>query len=273
MRFPSFALVAGFPLVLVAACGGATTDGSTSSSSGASSSGASSSGASSGSSGGTCTTAPVEGRRACVPGKARAGTPLTLAVDASDGCLGCFTTLTCNVSVKGTEVLLAMESRTCPPPGDQACPAVCLVPQTTCTIPALAAGTYDVKVEGEGARAGILPRQLVVDAAADATSCALPPPNTTIEPIDASKYTTVCGSESDCVLATTGSLCQPCRCPNAAIAKSSADAYESDARARASQCEGDRSGIACAACAPVKAECVFDPPGSFAGVCKVVPGP
>lgn len=205
---------------------------------------------------GGCTKADVPGRRACVPGIATPDAALTLGVDASDGCLGCFTTLACKVQVSGTTITVTMEATTCPPPGDHACPAICQIPSTTCTIPPLAAGTYDVAVTGEGARGGAAPRKLVVEKdATSATSCALPSPGTPVPTLDVDPATQSCTTDADCVLETAGNLCQPCRCPNVAVDKASSTAFEAKARAIGSFCEADRSGIACAACAPTKAAC------------------
>lgn len=269
---PSLLVSALFATSLTVACGGATTDASGTSSGGSSGGGSSSGGSSGGGDGGSsCTKAPVAGRRACVPTTAAAGTPLTLDIDASDGCLGCFTTLACNVQVSGTTITLAMESTTCPPAGDVACPAVCLVPQTKCTIPALTAGTYEVKVSGEGQRTGFGPRKLVVGPADQKgqTSCELPPPGTPPEPLDLSSLSTSCSTDQDCMLANDGNVCQVCKCPSTAIATSAREPYEALLRARTSQCDSPPDGIACAACAPVKAICKTDGT-SLTGVCTKV---
>lgn len=278
-RFPSFAsllvsLVASATVaVSIAACGGETSSvDETSRDPGVDGGGDGGGGDGGDADGGApaCTSGVVEGRRACVPGIAKAGAPITLAIDASDGCLGCFTTLACKVSVSGAAITLTMESTTCPPAGDLACPAVCLIPETTCTLPALAAGTYDVKVTGEGTRPGLAPRTLVVGSAeAAASSCSLPALGTPPVPLDLTKYGTSCSVDTDCVLARGGNLCQPCGCPDGAIAATEVAKYEADFRARASTCEGDRSGVACAACAPIKAVC--DTSVGLTGVCKKVP--
>jgi hypothetical protein len=272
-RFPSAAsllvsfVTSALVVVSIAACGGATSEGEgTSRDPGVDGGGG---GNADGGIAPSCTTTTIEGRRACVPAIATVGTPITLAIDASDGCLGCFTTLACKVSVSGSAITLTMESTTCPPAGDLACPAVCQIPATTCTVPALAEGTYDVKVSGEG-RPGVAPRQLVVGSgAAAASSCTLPALGTPPEPLDLTPYATSCSVDTDCRLARGGNLCAPCGCPDGAIAVKDTAKYEADFRARASTCEGDRSGIACAACAPVKAVC--DTSVGLTGVCKKVP--
>ncbi len=252
----------------IVACGGAT-----SSENGNGSDGGASSSSSGGSSSGgtTCTKADVPGRRACVPAIAPPDTQLTLDVDASDGCLGCFTTLACKVAVEGSQIVIAMESTTCPPPGDQACPAVCQVPQAKCTIPALAAGEYDVKVTGEGDRPGLLPRKLVVSSlGTTAATCSLPTPGTPPPSLDGEKYAKSCSEDTDCMTATVGNLCQPCKCPNVAIAKTAQNAYEADARVTSATCEGDTRGLACAACAPQKAICQ-KANDALTGTCAIVP--
>lgn len=263
MRIGSVSVV----LLVVAACGG-----SIDPSSGASSSGASGSSGSSGTSGGSsgassggssCSTITVNGSRACVPGTAPANTGIAVEVDATEGCLSCYTTLeACKVTVDGTKITLSMSAKQCT--GTDPCPPVCMIPEATCAIPPLPAGTYSVEVTGEDRR-GLPPRELVVAPDGKDTACTLPPPGGTPEPLDSNKYSRTCTTSDDCVLAITGNVCQPCKCPDTAIAKSSASQYESDYRARVSQCLNP-GGVACAACPPVKAECE-------ANGCKLVPGP
>lgn len=249
-------------LLLIAACGGTTT--------GMADGGGGGGGDGGGDGGGSCTTALLPGDRACVPGTARANTPLELSVAATDGCLGCFTTFEpCQVEVSGTTITIAMRTKTCPPPGAQACPAICALPGTTCQLPALAAGTYEVTVSGEGVRGGLPPRQLVITNDATATSCKLPPPDQG-EPLDGTKYSRSCSVDADCVLATAGNVCQPCRCPDIAIARSASAAYEADFRALVSQCAGQKGAIACAACAPATARCAVQP-NALTGTCELKP--
>jgi hypothetical protein len=147
-----------------------------------------------------------------------------------------------------------------------------MLPRVSCTLPALAAGTYSLEVSGQGTGVGLPPRTLVVSDSGTATSCKLPQGGTTAAPIDAASYATSCAIDTDCARATVGDICSPCKCPNAAIATSAADAYAADYRATASQCQPLSSGVACAACAPMKAQCDF-PPGAATGSCKLVPGP
>ncbi len=261
-------------VVLLVACGGSVNGaGSSSGSSGASgSSGTSgSSGGTSGSSGAnpTCTAQTLPGDRACVPGTARANTPITIAVDASDGCLGCFTTFDpCSVTVSGDQITVAMVTRTCPPAGDVGCPAVCAYQSTTCTIPPLAAGAYTVVVVGDKPRVGLPPRQLVVTPDGAASSCSLPVPPEGPKPL-ADVYAKTCTTDDDCAAATVGDVCAPCKCPNAAIAISAVRSYEADYRASTSQCPASDAQVKCAACQERKATCVNTAPGGLAGTCML----
>lgn len=272
--------LAGSLLLTLAACGGSVStvggssgsnDGSSSGSSG--SSGAGSSSGSSGSSGvdeGTCTQQTLPGDRACVPGTAIAGQPIKVAIDASEGCLGCFTAFEpCDVTVGPGTVTLAMRTRTCPPPGDQACPAVCQSPQTTCIIPPLAAGTYTVSVTGEGPRTNLPPRELVVADGAGASSCTLPLPGQGPAPIDGSTLSRSCSQDSDCQAAVVGNQCQPCFCPTTAISTSAVPQLEEEQRAKRSQCPVTQGGVACAACAAPVVHCAIDP-SALTGTCELV---
>ncbi len=259
-------------LVVLLACGGSTAGspgGGTNDGGGGEGGGGGDGG---GGGGGTCTTGTLPGDRACVPPTARANTELTIAVDASDGCLGCFTTFDpCKVDVSGMTITVSMMTRTCKPAGDQACPAICALPGTTCKLPPLAAGTYTVAVTGDGSRNGLPPRALVVTEDAKDTSCSLPQPGTEPPQLDASGYARSCSTDADCEVATVGNVCQPCKCPNAAIATTSANAYAGDYRAHASQCRADKTGIQCAACAPSKATCTISPT-ALTGTCELKPG-
>jgi hypothetical protein len=160
-----------------------------------------------------------------------------------------------------------MKTKTCPPPGDQACPAICALPTTTCKLPPLAAGTYIVALSGEGSHDV---RRLVVTADSKNTSCALSPPGTAPAPLDLAAYSTSCSVDADCALATGGDTCQLCTCPNAAIAKASLDAYEADYRAHASQCRG-ANGVNCGVCPPSKPVCTIMP-NALTGTCELKPG-
>jgi hypothetical protein len=163
-----------------------------------------------------------------------------------------------------------MRATTCTPEGDVGCPAVCLIPSIKCTIPPLAPGEYVVEVAGEGPRVGLPPRTLVVTNDGAESTCSLPQHGSLPDELDGSKYARNCSVDEDCVIARVGNLCQPCACPNTAIAKSVAASYESDFRARSSQCAPQKGPIACAACAPVKPSC--DTSSGLTGTCKLVPG-
>jgi len=277
----SFRALLGFgsALVLVlVACGGSVSSvGGSSGSSGSSgtgssgSSGAGSSG-SSGSSGigSTCSTNVLNGDRACVPGTARAGAPIQIAVAATDGCLGCFTTFEpCAVTVLGDRITVSMQTKTCQPQGDVACPAVCGLPGTTCTLPALKPGTYTVEVTGDKPRGGLPPRELVVTADATATSCTLPSNGSETPPLDGAGYAKSCSIDTDCALATVGDVCAPCKCPNLAIASSSSAQYQADYRERTSQCPTTNAEVKCAGCKPVMAKCALGGT-ALTGTCAIV---
>lgn len=218
----------------------------------------------------TCTVQTLPGDRACVPGTARANTPITIGVDASEGCLGCFTTFDpCNVTVSGDQITVSMVTRTCPPATDIGCPAICAYQATTCTIPALPAGTYTVVVAGDKPRAGLPPRELVVTADATASSCSLPSGPEGPKPL-ADVYPKTCAVDADCAVATLGDVCAPCNCPNAAIATSAVPAYEADYRAATSQCVASDAQVKCAACRERKAACVTTG-GGLTGTCILAP--
>lgn len=252
---------------VVVACGGSTTNVGDGGAGGGDSGGG---GGGDGGGGGSCTIATLPGDRACVPGLAQAGVPIEVQVDAADGCLGCFTTFDpCTIDVSGSEITISMTTRVCPPPGDQACAAICALPSTTCKLPPLAAGTYIVKVTGDGARTGLPPRELVVTSEAGASAaCKLPQPPNEPEPLDGKKYGTSCSVDGDCELATVGSLCTPCKCPNLAISKSDSARYKADYRAGTSQCRSQSGDLACAGCRAVKARCVIEP-SALTGTCTV----
>lgn len=207
----------------------------------------------SGTGGGGCTVGSLPGDRACVPGFGKAGTPITIDVEG-DGCLGCFTTFEpCKVDVAGATITISLATKSCPPPGDVACPAVCAIPQTTCSLPALAAGEYVVKFSNESA--SVRSRTLVVTADGE-TSCDLTQPGLPPAELDTSKYATTCTTDDDCVAVAKGSMCGACGlCPNTAIAKTDKDAYDAEARSLTSQCTFPDQIPACAPCPPAEARC------------------
>jgi hypothetical protein len=262
---------AAFLLVLLAACGGGVSGGPASEGA-SSSSGGSSSGSPGSGSGDGCTVSAIDGTRACVPATAAAGQPITLSVDDPSGCLACFTTLEpCDVAVAGNTITLSLKGKYCPPAGDNACFTVCEIPSAKCTIPALAPGKYTVVVTGEGSRAGLPPRELVVSADADLTSCTLIGGGLTVPSLDGTKYARSCSVDADCRFATFGNPCQKCACPTDAISVTAGEEYEADRRASVSQCAGEKQPIACAGCPPVRARCDMKS-GELTGTCKLEPG-
>lgn len=219
----------------------------------------------------SCSVSDVAGDRACVPGFAKANTALTIDLDATEGCLGCFTTLRpCKVSVNGDEISVGMEASVCKPAGDQACPAVCGLAKVSCSIPPLAAGTYTIKVAGEPST---LPRsrELVVsDDASAETSCSLDYPGTQPEPIDVDKLPKTCSNDDDCV-AVVSSPCGACGCNDAAIATSAKTDFDAVWRARFSQCKPPSAQVACAPCEPAMAHCKIDN-NAATGRCELTHG-
>lgn len=250
------------------ACGGSvSSNGGGASSSGGSGSSSGSSGTSSGSSGGSCQKVAVDATRACVPGTAAADQSLVIQVDDLQGCLPCFTTVdSCAVVVAGDVITLGMSATQCTPSGDVGCATVCAIPSAKCTIPPLAPGKYKVEIVGESDRAGLVPRELVVASGSSEASCALSVPAN--GDLDGTKYSTSCSNDDDCRPATFGDRCQPCKCPNAAIANAASDAYDAASRAAASQCSADKKGVVCAACPPAKPRCEIQG-NELTGTCKL----
>lgn len=253
-----------FVVSVVAACGGSVA----SAPDGASSSGGSSgsSGTSSGSTDETCSAISVDGSRVCVPGAASANQPIVVEMDDPQGCLPCRTTIDrCSVAVTANVITVTMEATHCAG-GSTVCPGACGIPSAKCTIPPLAPGKYTVELAGEGGRTGLVPRELVVTTGASAMSCALTMPAN--GNLDGTTFSTSCSNDDDCRPATFGNLCQPCKCPNGAIANAATDAYEADLRAASSQCPSPRDGIVCAACPPMKARCEVKS-DALTGTCKL----
>jgi len=212
---------------------------------------------------GGCVTETLPGDRACVPGTARAGAPITLAL-SGDLCGG-LPNQPCEVTVSGSRITVAMRVRHCPPP--DASP-VCIQTAGSCSIPALAAGTYTVEVMGEP-RASRPPRTLVVEAEATATSCSLP--QWAPAPLDGSRYDTTCTQDTDCTPVTVGDLCAPCTCPGAAIAAKAFASYAADYRARLSECPVEATGgPVCAACPAPQVTCKRAE-GAVTGTCAILP--
>jgi hypothetical protein len=220
----------------------------------------------------TCVTSKPAADVACVPGLAPANTAITIDVMASEGCLGCFTTLEpCSVTVSGKEISVSLTAKTCAPNPAPACPAVCGLIRKTCEIPALPVGEYAVRVFGESAVG--YTRTLVVEAAnpSSKTSCSLPPAGQRPDPLDGSKYSKSCSTDADCEAGFAGDLCGPCAgaCPNIAFSKSEQSAYSADYRARRSQCTPIKNGPSCAPCVAPKISC--DTSVGVTGMCKIAP--
>lgn len=200
-----------------------------------------------------CTEQAQLANRACVPGTAKANVPLTIAVDLTTGCLPCFTKMKpCAVSMQGTAITIGMRTETCKPAGDQACPAICAFPSTTCELPALPAGIYSVTLEGETEPNA--PRRLFVADDAVATSCALAVPSPSNLPLDIGGLSTRCTTDADC-MAAAASVCAPCTCPSVAIAKTEEDAYDAISREARSQCGPAMEILGCGACEDRKPAC------------------
>ena len=242
-------------LLSLIACGGklaSTSDGGPSSSS-------SSGGSTSGGIDDGCTVSPQVGNRACVPPEAKANTALSIDIDETEGCMPCFATMDpCTVVVRGTQITVGMQTRTCGSTNNRACPAICALPSTTCQLPPLSAGTYTVNVVGEGDNG--LTRELVVSDTATTTSCELVHPAPTVGPFVLSKYDRTCTQASDCTVIPS-LLCRACACEDAAIATSAVDAFRADFRAATSQCEPQPTGT-CAPCERPAIACV-------AGKCQI----
>lgn len=243
---------------IVACSGGISTVGGDG---GAGSSGAGSSGASGGSSGtsggdSACSVAETVVTRACVPGTAAPGVAITVQAEGEDtGCLGCGKSLEpCSVQVVGQKITIGLSLKTCSLPPDTACPAICAVGVGTCTIPPLAEGTYSIELAGGAKTSGDIARQLVVKSGG-ASSCTLDQ-GTNPPTIEADGYADSCSGDQDCALVIEGNVCQPCGCPNEAIAKSALDAFQAELRAKKSLCKDPSGGgPACAACPAYKATC------------------
>lgn len=72
--------------------------------------------------------------------------------------------------------------------------------------------------------------------------------------LDPGRYATACAQASDCVPAFIGNVCQPCSCPNTAIARSSQPLLEADIAGLVRWC-ADPGGVVCAGCPSVAAGC------------------
>lgn len=212
---------------------------------------------------GACATGLFTGQRVCVPAVGSANTPITVQAEAQ-GCTGCGNTLEeCKVTVDGSTISLSLVEKSCSSTGE--CPAICGIPQATCTIPPLAAGRYSVEIVNAPSVPTIGGRELVIGEGGTA-SCTLvtPAPATDIE---AAAYDRTCttGDDATCELVSVGDACQRCAaCPSAAVAKSAAETLRGDYRKAHAQCMGSLS----AECEPcpqtLKAVC-------NAGTCTTAP--
>ena len=202
-----------------------------------------------------------------MPGVALAELPITVAVDSVDGCIPCDTSLTpCQVTVSGTSITLAMQALTCPVQTN-GCEEVCGNVTETCTIPPLPAGTYTVDIASAKRSSGFRTRELVVGNDPTGDGCTLPPKGTSPAPLDGSKYSTACSTDTDCTTVLAGNVCSACGCGNTAIAVSDKDRYEADYRAASSQCEPSLPAP-CPFCAAPTAFCVISP-DALVGKCSL----
>lgn len=208
-----------------------------------------------------CSVLDARGKNACVPGTAKANRATSIDVRLAD-CLACATTVQpCEVTTNANVVTLAFATRQCPPP-DGVCPAVCAEGKVTCAIPPLAAGTYQIVLEGEPPSTGLPPRELVISDDASATSCELLPEGTTADELSVDGLATSCVIDTDCAAVRTGDPCAVCACPNAAIATSELPFYGYQARPLTAACARPESPPACAPCPTTTATCV-------AGTCQL----
>lgn len=201
---------------------------------------------------------PRAANRACVPPGAKAAAPITIDITASSpDCLGCGEWVEpCSVKVEGTAITVGMRTSYCRYADDRpiTCTLDCKDVKSVCTLPALPAGAYEVRVEGEPPASS--PRILYVTAEATATSCHLsasyqPPPGP--GELDLTSFDKTCTTDTDC-LAVVVSTCTACTCPTRAIAKSAKAAYDAAYAAATSQC-APVSPVACGACEEKHASC------------------
>ena len=208
-----------------------------------------------------CTDKTLPGRRACVIGRAKANAALTLEADAY-GCVSCGSSLLpCDVHVSDRTITLGVRVRTCPMPPGALCPGGCQLPKSQCEIPPLAAGTYEVVVDGAPVSLPGARRTLVIEDGATDTSCELGVEPT--KPVSAADFPRDCTTPDDCALVVEGDGCSVCACPTGAVAKAALADYEAALREAASQCEPGGTKP-CPRCLPHEAACVE-------GKCQAVP--
>jgi hypothetical protein len=226
-------------------------------------------GGQSGDAGPSCSIVTLPGDRACVPGTAPPNRVIEIEAAAGNDCVACGTSFEpCQVKVAANTITVSIKANVCQLPPGTACPASCEVPITKCSVPALPAGSYKVVVDGENPNPGIAPRTLEVSEGASDASCSFPRDKSTTT-ISGSGYATNCSVESDCEVVTVGDTCQPCTCPNFAIAKSALPRFQSDFRSIRSSCTTPAGGgPVCAGCLSPKVTC--DTTAGVTGVCKLV---
>ena len=224
---------------------------------------------------GGCWRVDVDANMACVPGVAAANQSLSIGLGIIAECPRHVDQ--CTVSIEGQKISLRMAGMDCPPP--RSCPPPMGPSTVQCTIPPLAPGTYTVGAVGERARPTFGERQLVVSASGTETACYLSG-TAPIPGLDASKYSSSCASDADCVAVRMEKLCykepafggllavEPCVCPERAIASSALEAYEADNRVFVSQCATPSVPVECAPCADVKPTCKIDG-GATTGTCSL----
>ena len=72
--------------------------------------------------------------------------------------------------------------------------------------------------------------------------------------IDGKAYSKTCSAPADCAGVFFGNQCEPCGCPNAAIATSAKVTYDADRSAAQAAC-GPRPAIACGPCQQITLTC------------------
>jgi hypothetical protein len=107
----------------------------------------------------------------CAPARIAAGQQLTLQIQ--EQCGGCTQKADhCDVQVSGQSIKLGLLGQTCTLSPSYACPAICSVNTFTCTVPPLAAGTYQVSTEAGTA----MVVSMIADPMISATACTVPFP-------------------------------------------------------------------------------------------------
>lgn len=84
--------------------------------------------------------------------------------------------------------------------------------------------------------------------------------------IKASDFNQTCGTAADCVTVFQGDPCNPCPCPNAAIARADFEKYTSDISSARATCPRTDVQVDCAACPNAVAVCSSDKCTAAVGV-------